>query len=62
MEGSGQANRPLCYGGSVSPAFIATRWSKVEVIDGEEVIADFYGGETKHGLELRLHSGSSVED
>ncbi|OLQ06779.1 Lon protease-like, mitochondrial [Symbiodinium microadriaticum] len=31
-----------------------------EVIDGEEVIADFYGGETQHGLELRLHSGGSV--
>ena len=23
----------------------------------EEVIADFYGGETLHGRELRLHSG-----
>ncbi|CAE7760074.1 unnamed protein product [Symbiodinium pilosum] len=31
-----------------------------EVIDGEEVIADFYGGETKHGLALRLHAGGSV--
>ncbi|CAE7579745.1 ASHR1 [Symbiodinium natans] len=31
-----------------------------EVVDGQEVIADFYGGETKHGLELRLHSGGSV--
>ncbi|CAJ1382955.1 unnamed protein product, partial [Effrenium voratum] len=31
-----------------------------EVIAGREVIADFYGGETQHGRELRLHSGGSV--
>ncbi|CAE7248166.1 vps51 [Symbiodinium sp. CCMP2592] len=45
------------------------RWRKMagriapyptEVIDEKEVIADFYGGETQHGLELRLHSGGSV--
>ena len=37
-------------------------WNAVEVIDGEEVIADFYGGETKHGLALRLHAGPLAEN
>eukprot|EP00435_Cladocopium_sp_Y103_P037355 s2023_g9.t2 len=27
---------------------------------GAPVVADFYGGETRHGRELRLHSGGSV--
>ena len=31
----------------------------LELVGGQEVVADFYGGETKHGRELRLHSGGA---
>ena len=27
---------------------------------GDTVVADFYGGETRHGRELRVHSGWEV--
>ena len=32
----------------------------LELVGGEEVVADFYGGETQHGRELRLHSGGRL--
>ncbi|CAK9114003.1 WW domain-containing oxidoreductase [Durusdinium trenchii] len=31
-----------------------------EEVDGAQVVADFYGGESAHGRELRLHAGGSV--
>ena len=33
---------------------------EVEGLEGR-VVADFYGGETRHGRELRLHSGWKLE-
>ena len=32
---------------------------EVEGLEGR-VVADFYGGETRHGREMRLHSGWQV--
>lgn len=33
---------------------------EVEGLEGR-VVADFYGGETRHGREMRLHSGWKLE-